>query len=149
MRFQTTVVLGGKTATGLRVPSEVVEALGSGKKPAVTVTIGGHTYRSTVAVFGGEFFLPLSAENRTAAGVAAGDQVEVRVELDTAPRVVEVPADFATALDAEPVARTAFDSLSYSHQPRWVMSINDAKTPETRQRRIHTAITSLRDGVTR
>lgn len=146
MRFQTTVELGGKTATGLRVPPEVVAALGSGKKPAVTVTVGGHTYRSTVAVMGGAFFVPLSAENRTAAGVAAGDVIEVQVELDTAPRVVEVPTDLATALGAEPAARAAFDALNYSNQRRWVMSIDDAKTPETRQRRIDKAISSLHNG---
>jgi hypothetical protein len=145
MRFRTTVELGGKTATGLRVPPDVVAALGSGKKPAVTVTIGGHTYRSTIAVMGGAFMIPLSAENRTAASVAAGDEVEVQVELDTAPRVIEPPADFAMALDAEPAARKAFNSLSYSHQRRWVMSIDDAKTPETRQRRIDKAITELRN----
>ena len=143
MRFETTVELGGKTATGLRVPSEVVDALGSGKRPAVTVTIGRHTYRSTIATMGGAFFIPLSAENRTAAGVAAGDQVDVQVELDTEPRVLEVPADFAAALDAAPVARTAFDKMSYSHRRQWTMSIDDAKTPATRQRRIDKAITEL------
>jgi Bacteriocin-protection, YdeI or OmpD-Associated/Domain of unknown function (DUF1905) len=146
MRFQTTVELGGKTATGFRVPSEVVEALASGKRPAVTVTVGGHSYRSTIAPMSGAYFIPLSAENRTAAGVAAGDVVEVQVELDTAPRVVEVAADFAAALDAEPVAKAAFDKLSYSHKRQWTLSIDDAKTPETRQRRIDKAITSLRGG---
>jgi hypothetical protein len=143
MRFQTTVELGGKTATGLRVPPEVVEALASGRKPAVTVTVAGHTYRSTIATMNGAFMIPLSAEHRTAAGVAAGDQVEVQVELDTAPRVVEVAADFAAALDATPAARAAFDALSYSHRRRWTMSVDDAKTPETRQRRIDKAITEL------
>jgi antitoxin component of MazEF toxin-antitoxin module len=146
MRFQTTVELGGKTATGLRVPPEVLEALGAGKKPAVTVTVGAHTYRSTIATMGGAFFIPLSAENRTAAGVAAGDAVEVQVELDTAPRVIEVAADFAAALDAEPAAKAAFDQLSYSHKRRWTLSIDDAKTPETRQRRIDKAVIALRDG---
>jgi antitoxin component of MazEF toxin-antitoxin module len=146
MRFQTTVELGGKTATGLRVPPEVLEALGAGKKPAVTVTVGAHTYRSTIATMGGAFFIPLSAENRTAAGVAAGDAVEVQVELDTAPRVLEVAADFAAALDAEPAAKAAFDKLSYSHKRRWTLSIDDAKTPETRQRRIDKAVIALREG---
>jgi antitoxin component of MazEF toxin-antitoxin module len=85
MRFRTTVELGGRTATGMRVPPEVVEALGAGKKPPVRVTIGGHTYRSTVATRGGVYLLPISAENRAGAGVAAGDEVEVDVELDDAP----------------------------------------------------------------
>jgi hypothetical protein len=79
MRFATTIERGGKTATGFAVPSEIVEGLASGKRPPVTVTIGGHTYRSTIAVMGGRFMIPLSAENRQAAGVAAGDKVEVDI----------------------------------------------------------------------
>ena len=99
MRFRSVVQLEGKTATGFRVPPEVVAALGTGKRPPVRVTIGGHTYRSTVAAYGDVFMLPLSAENRMAAGVAAGDEIEVELELDTAPREVTVPADLAAALD--------------------------------------------------
>jgi hypothetical protein len=144
MKFRSTVELGGKTATGLQVPDGVVERLGTSKRPAVKVTIKDHTYRSTVARMGGRFMLPLSAENRTAAGVAAGDTVDVDIELDTEPRVVAVPDDFAAALDADGDARLAFDKMSYSHQLRWVLSIEDAKTPETRQRRITKAVTDIR-----
>jgi len=143
MRFSTTVELGGRTATGLAVPAEVVSALGAGKKPAVRVTVGGHTYRSTVATMGGRFLLPLSAENRTAAGVAAGDAVEVDVELDDAPRVVEVPADLAAALDAEPAARRRFDALSYSAQRQHVLAVEGAKAEATRQRRVAAAVAGL------
>ena len=146
MRFSTTVLLGGRTATGLVVPPEVVEALGAGKKPAVTVTVGGHTYRSTVAARGGQFMIPLSAENRTAAGVAAGDTVEVDVELDTAPRVVEVPADLADALDAEPAARSRFDAMSYSHQLQHVLAVDAAKTAPTRERRVAAVVTAMHEG---
>ncbi|MGZ4508293.1 MAG: YdeI/OmpD-associated family protein [Blastococcus sp.] len=146
MRFSTTVLLGGRTATGLVVPPEVVEALGAGKKPAVTVTVGGHTYRSTVAPRGGQFLIPLSAENRTAAGVAAGDTVEVDVELDTAPRVVEVPADLAAALDADPDARRRFDAMSYSHQLQHVLAVDAAKTAATRERRVAAVVTAMREG---
>ncbi|MGZ4547011.1 MAG: YdeI/OmpD-associated family protein [Blastococcus sp.] len=146
MRFSTTVLLGGRTATGLVVPPEVVEALGAGKKPAVTVTVGGHTYRSTVAPRGGQFLIPLSAENRTAAGVAAGDTVEVDVELDTAPRVVEVPADLAAALDADPDARRRFDAMSYSHQLQHVLAVDAAKTAATRERRVVAVVTAMREG---
>jgi len=146
MRFTTTIELGGKTATGMQVPAEVVEALGAGKRPAVTVTVGGHTYRSTVAPYTGAYYLPLSAENRTAAGVAAGDTVEVEVELDTAPRVVEVPADLAAALDAEPEARRRFDALSYSHQRRHVLAIEGAKAEATRERRVASAVAMLLEG---
>lgn len=146
MNFQTVVELGGKTATGIRVPPEVVEALGSGKKPAVRVTINGYTYRSTVAVYGGEFMLPVSAEVRERAGVAAGDEIEVAVELDTEPRVVEVPDDLAAALATDVEAQQFFEGLSYSNKRRIVLSINDAKTLETRQRRITRTIEDLRQG---
>ncbi|SDK49932.1 YdeI/OmpD-associated family protein [Nonomuraea jiangxiensis] len=146
MRFRTTIELGGKTATGLEVPAEVVTGLGTGKRPAVTVTINGHTYRSTVAIMGGRFMLPLSAENRQGAGVAAGDEVEVSVELDTAPREVAVPADLAAALEGAPEARAFFESLSYSRKSRLVLLVEGAKKPETRQRRIADTITKLADG---
>jgi hypothetical protein len=144
MRFRTTVVLGGKTATGLRVPEEVVADLAAGKRPAVRVTVGSHTYRSTVAVMGGAFMIPLSAENREGAGVSAGDEVDVELQLDTAPREVAVPADLAEALDADGSARSSFDSLSYSNQRRWVLSVEAAKAPETRRRRIDKAVSELR-----
>ena len=146
MRFRTTVELGGRTATGLRVPPEVVEALGAGRRPPVRVTIGGHTYRSTVATRGGVYMVPLSADNRAGAGVAAGDEVEVDVELDDAPREVTVPDDLAGALAGDEAARTAFEALPYSHKQRHVLAVEDAKTPETRARRIEKAVAMLRDG---
>ncbi|WP_448626165.1 YdeI/OmpD-associated family protein [Geodermatophilus sp. URMC 64] len=146
MRFRTTVELGGRTATGMRVPPEVVEALGAGKKPPVRVTIGGHTYRSTVATRGGVYLLPISAENRAGAGVAAGDEVEVDVELDDAPREVTVPPDLADALAGDAAARAAFEALPYSHRQRHVLAIDGAKAPETRARRIDKALAMLREG---
>jgi hypothetical protein len=146
MRFRSVVLLGGKTATGIRVPPDVVAALGSGKRPAVRVTVAGHSYRSTVAPMGGEFMLPLSAENRAAAGVAAGDEVDVDVELDTEPREVVVPAELAEALDREPEARRFFDGLSYSQQLWHVLQVEGAKTDETRQRRIRKSVDVLRSG---
>ena len=90
--------LNGKTATGIEVSDEIVAGLGQGKRPPVRVTIGGYSYRTTVARMGGRFLISLSAENLAAAGVAAGDEVEVGLELDDAPREVEVPADLAAAL---------------------------------------------------
>ena len=146
MRFRSTVRLGGKTATGIPVPTEVVDKLGQGKRPSVRVTINGHTYRSTVASRGGEFMLPISAENRDEAGVVAGDDVDVDIELDTEPREVTVPPDFAEALDHERAARQVFDSLPYSHKLRHVLAIEQAKTAETRDRRISKAISMLREG---
>jgi Bacteriocin-protection, YdeI or OmpD-Associated/Domain of unknown function (DUF1905) len=144
MKFRATIRLGGKTATGIPVPADVVAALGSSKRPAVVVTLGGHTYRSTVAPMSGEFMLPVSAEVRTNAGVAAGDEVDVEVELDTEPREVTVPPDFTEALDADADARRNFDGLSYSNKRRYVLSIEGAKTDETRQRRITKAVSELK-----
>jgi hypothetical protein len=146
MRFRTTVLQGDKTATGIRVPDEIVEALGSGKRPAVKITINGFTYRSTVAVMGGDYMVGVSAENRAGAGVRGGDVVDVDIELDTAPREVTVPADFAAALDAEPNARRTFDGLSYSNKSWHVLQITGAKTDETRQRRIAKSLDALREG---
>ncbi len=146
MRFQATVELGGKTATGIRVPPDVVAGLEGGRKPAVRVTIRGHTYRTTVASRSGEYLIPVSAENRSSAGVAAGDEVDVDIELDTEAREATVPPDFAQAMDAAPDARQFFDGLSYSQQRWFVLGIEDAKTEETRQRRITKAVDRLREG---
>jgi hypothetical protein len=143
MKFRAIVELGGKTATGIRVPPDVIDALGAGKKPAVRVTIGKFTYRTTVAPRGGEFLLPVSAENRAGAGVAAGDELNVEIEVDTEPREVTVPTDFAKALAGNAAAKARFDSLSYSNQSRHVLSIEGAKTSETRQRRIDKAVREL------
>src|ERR1700677_4985358 len=120
MKFRATVELGGKTATGIEVPDDVVAALGPGSRPPVTVTVGGHSYRTTAARMGGRFLIPLSAENRTAAGVAAGDEIDVNIEPDTAPRGVEVPADLAEALAKDEAAKTTFDALAFTHRKEWV-----------------------------
>src|SRR4051794_22574061 len=141
MRFRTTVELSGKSATGLPVPAEVVTALDRGARFPVVVTINGHSYRSTVTPYRGQTMLPLSAEHRAAAGVDAGQEVEVDLEPDDAPRTVEVPDDLAAAL-AGP-ARKAFDALSFSRQRAVVDPILAAKTPETRGRRIAKAVSDL------
>lgn len=146
MRFHTTILQGGKTATGIRVPDEVVEALGSGRRPAVTVTINGYTYRSTIAVMGGEYMVGVSAEHRAGAGVAGGDEVDVDLELDTAPREVAVPDDFGAALDAEPAARATFDRISNSNKGWHVLQVTGAKTEEIRQRRIARSVEMLKEG---
>ena len=145
-RFRTTIQLAGKTATGIEVPEQVVEALGSGKRPPVRVTIAGHTYRSTVAPRRGRYLIGVSAENREAAGVSAGDEVEVEIELDTEPREVAVPADLAEALDADGEARRFFDGLSNSKKQRLVLPIEGAKQAATRRRRIDKAVGMLREG---
>jgi phage-related tail fiber protein len=136
----------GRTATGLAVPPEVVDALGAGRRPAVTVTLRGHRYPSTIATMGGRFMLPVSAQVRAQTGVAAGDEVEVTVALDTAVREVVVPADLAEALAQDETARTAFEALPYSHQRRHVLAVEGAKAAETRARRVASAVTALREG---
>jgi hypothetical protein len=146
MRFRTTILQTGKTACGIRVPDDIVAGLGSGRRPAVRVTIRGYTYRSTVAVMGGESMVGVSADNRAAAGVSGGDEVDVDIELDTAPREIVVPDDFGLALDAEPAARRTFDRLSYSNKSWHVLQIDGARTDETRQRRIDRSIEALRAG---
>lgn len=143
MRIRGTVELAGKTATGITVPAEVVTALGSSKRPAVRVTINGYTYRTTIAPMGGVFRIPVSGEVRSNAAVAAGDVVDVDIELDTEPREVTVPADLAAALDRRPEARRRFDALSNSNKQRHVLPIEAAKTPETRQRRIAKTVSDL------
>jgi len=130
---------------GLEVPQEVVEALGGGKRPTVTITINGHSWRSRVAIMRGRHLIGLSNANRQAAGVVTGDEVTVDVELDTEPRVVTEPADFARALDADPVARAAYDRLSPSRKRQQVLAIDRAKKAETRKQRIETALAMLRD----
>jgi Bacteriocin-protection, YdeI or OmpD-Associated/Domain of unknown function (DUF1905) len=146
MRFHTTILQGDKTATGIRIPDEIVEALGSGKRPPVTITINGYTYRSSIAVMGGAYMVGVNADNRVGAGVAGGDEVDVEIELDTAPREVSVPEDFAAALDAAPAARQTFEGLSYSNKSWHVLSINGAKADETRQRRIAKSVEALKEG---
>jgi hypothetical protein len=147
MRFHATIEQGDKTATGIEVPAEVVESLGT-KRPPVRVTINGFTYRSTVASMGGRFMLGVSAKVRESAGVAGGDQVDVDIELDTEPREVTVPPDLAEALDLDAAAKRTFEALSYSRKQWFVMPIEDAKTEETRRRRIEKAVTTLREGRT-
>lgn len=146
MRFRTNIEQSGKTATGIRVPDDIVEALGAGKRPAVRVTINGFTYRSTVAVMGGVYMVGVSAENRAGAGVVGGDQVDVDIELDSAPREVTVPADLASALEAEPDAHRTFNGLSYSNKSWHVLQVQGAKTDETRQRRVARSVEILREG---
>jgi hypothetical protein len=144
MRFRATVELHRKTATGIEVPADVVTALGGGKRPPVAATINGFTYRTSVGSMGGRFLLPVSAQIRQDAGVEAGDEVDVDLELDTVSRTVTVPADFAAALRGDDAATAAFDGMSFSHQQRHVLAIEGAKTEQTRQRRIEKALADLR-----
>jgi hypothetical protein len=146
MKFRTRILQAGKTATGIELPTKIVEALGAGKRPPIRVTINGYTYRSTVAVMGGKFMVGVSADVREAAIVAGGDEVDVDVELDTAPREVNVPPELRKALTRNPDAKRFFDQLSYSKKRLYTVPIEKAKTDETRQRNLDKAINELRNG---
>ena len=141
--FHTELLLQGKSATGFAVPDEVVASLGAGKRVAVVVTIGDYSYRSTVGPYRGANMLPVSAANREGARIAAGDIVEITLELDDQPREVEVPADLAAALDTDAATRAAFDALAFSNRRAHVASVDDAKTAETRERRIAKVVAAL------
>ena len=144
MRFRTKILLGGKTATGIEVPSNVMEGLGAGKKPPVRVTIKGYTYRSTVATVNGKSMVGVSEEVRNRAGVKGGDTVDVEMELDTAPREVAVPPELAKALAKDAKAKKYFESLSYSGKVRLVAPIANGKTAETRERNVVKAMQELK-----
>ena len=145
MKFRTTILkAAGKNATGIHVPDRVVEALGAGKRPKVAVTLNGHTYRNTIAVMDGRFMVGVSSDVRAAAGVKGGDELEVEIVLDTAPRVLDIPPDLQAAMDATPAARAAFEKLSYSNKRRHVEPILAAKAPETRARRIEKSVAELK-----
>ena len=145
MKFRAKILQAGKTATGIEVPTKIVDALGS-KRPKVRATINGYTYRSSVAPMGGTFMLGVSAEVREKAGVAGGDTVDVELELDTATREVAVPPDFAKALQKDAAAKKFFDGLPYSQQRWFVEGIEGAKKPETRLRRIESFVDRLHGG---
>ena len=145
MRFRTKILPAGKTAAGIEVPAKVVAALGSSKRPPVRATINGFTYRSTIAVMDGKFMLGVSNEVRNSAGVAAGDTVDIDLELDTEVREVPIPPDFAAALARDAKAKKFFEGLSYSKKLRLVIPI-DIKNVETRKERIAKTVEQLREG---
>jgi Bacteriocin-protection, YdeI or OmpD-Associated/Domain of unknown function (DUF1905) len=146
MKFHTTVLQAGKTATGVEVPENIVPGLGGGRRPLVRVTIKGYTYRSAIAPRGDRYLLGISADVRAASGVAGGDEVDVELELDTAPREIGVPPELAKALAADPAAKAAFDGLSNTRKKLYINPIVQAKTDETRQRNVEKAINQLRAG---
>lgn len=143
MKFQSVVEPPGPMR-GLEIPEDVVTALGDGKRPRVTITINGHSWKSRVAIMRGRYLLGLSIANRQAAGVSEGDEIDIEVELDAEPPTVVEPSDFARALDSDPAARAAYDRLSHSNKRQHVLAIEGAKKPETRLRRIDTAMAQLR-----
>jgi Bacteriocin-protection, YdeI or OmpD-Associated/Domain of unknown function (DUF1905) len=143
--FATTLLPTGKNTTGIGVPESVVAELGAGKKPKVVVTLNGFEYRSSIAVMGGDFMIPVSAEIRANAGVSGGDAITVSLAVDTEERVVSVPAEFSAALQDAPIALARFEALSYSRKSAYTLAIEAAKTDETRAKRIAKAIAELSD----
>jgi len=143
--FDTTILQIGNN-TGICVPDETVEEMGAGKKPPVNVTVNNYTYRNTIAVMGGKFMIGVSADIRGKTGIKGGDKVKVTLELDTKPREVDVPTDLQRLLDENPKAKEFFETLSYSNKQRYVLPIEQAKTEETRQRRMEKAIIDLSEG---
>ncbi|MFW6690299.1 YdeI/OmpD-associated family protein [Streptomyces sp. MAR4 CNX-425] len=144
MKFQSRVE-PPEPMKGLEIPPEVVESLGGGKRPPVTITLNGHVWRSRVALMRGRYLIGLSRANREAAGVETGDEVEVGLELDTEPRPVVEPEELAAALDAEPAARAAYDKLPPGRRRQHVIAVEGAKKPETRQRRVEKIVAELLD----
>lgn len=137
--FETTLTSSGNN-TGIPVPEHVIEQLGHGQRPPVLVTVNGYAYRSTVAVMGGRHLIGVSAAVRAATGLRGGDPISVTLEVADTPREVEVPPDFAAAMEERVPTRQFFDGLSNSLQRYHVDNINAAKAPETRQRRIEKAV---------
>ena len=139
--FQTRIKAIGNNP-GIEVPAANMAELSARKTPAVQVTMGNYSYRSTVAVMGGAFMIPLSAAHRKAAGLQADDPVLVTLELDLEPRTVTPPHDLTDALDRAGV-RSAFEKLAFSKQKEFVRQVEEAKAPETRARRIEKIVAGL------
>lgn len=145
LSFRAELESSGKTAAGFEVPETVVDALGGGGHPKVAVTVNGYGFRTSIARMGGRYLLGVSAERRAAAGVRAGDVLDVEVELDTAPRETELPGDLAAALDAEPTAKAFWATLTHSKQQWHVLQVTGAKKPETRAARVARSVAMLRE----
>ena len=135
----------GSSTTGVVIPPAVLEELGAGKRPPVRATLAGYEYRTTLGVMNGATMLSVSAAVREAAGIVAGDEIEVELIVDATPRDVDVPDDFALAMESAGV-RAFFDGLANSLQRYHVDQVAGAKQPETRQRRIERAVGVFREG---
>ena len=149
LTLRTTLQARGPAAAVVLDDDHVAELGEGAKRFPVVATINGYTWRGSVARMRGEFLLGLNREVRQAAGVAAGDEVEARIALDSAPRQIDVPADLAAALDADPAVRTRFDGLALTHRKEFVRWVEEAKRPETRERRIVKSVEMVQGGQTR
>jgi hypothetical protein len=143
VKFRAKVIPSGN-ATAVEVPTDVINALDSGHRPLIAVTVKGHTWRTRVALMRGKYLVGLSAATRAASDIGKGDIVDVELKLDTAPRTVPEPGDLAKALNAHAEVRTRFNRLPYGLRRKEVASVEDAKSPETRQRRIIKLVERMR-----
>ena len=143
LKFSTVLLTAGKTATGIKIPDEIIEKLGSGKKPLVKISINNFTYRSAVAVMGGTYMVGVNAENREGAKIKGGDKIDVTIELDTEVRIVEVPNEFQKMLNKNAAAKKIFETLSNSRKKALIIPIANAKTDETKNRNIEKAMKNL------
>ena len=142
--FRTTLAAGGGNNVGIVVPEDVVLSFGRGKRVPVVVTVDGdYTYRNTVTSMGGRFLISFNAETRAATGRGAGDEVEVRLDVDDAPRTVDVPPALAEAFAAAPEAADTWATLSYSKQKAHALAVEGANTDATRDRRVAKLIEQL------
>ena len=128
------------------VPPEIMTALDGGKRPAVRVVINGVVLRTTIAVYGGRAYIGVRREIRDAAKVMLGDEVELSVEIDATPRIVELPEDLAVALAADPEAHRIFQSLSFTNRKEYADWVLAAKRRETRDQRVADAPGLLKRG---
>lgn len=144
--FRATLVATGKATCGIRVPDAIVDALGGGGHPKVVVILNDYTYRTSVARMGDGYWFGLPAARGAESGLKAGDDVQVTLELDTAPREVDIPGELAAALQADPVAKAFFDGLSYSNKRVFTESVSGTQNPETRARRVAKSIALMREG---
>ncbi|MBV8208173.1 MAG: DUF1905 domain-containing protein [Acidobacteria bacterium] len=131
---------------GFHVPFDVQEVFGTRARVPVCGTINGFPYRSSIMNMGDGHMMAVNRELREGAKVKAGDVVEIVMQRDSAPRVVEVPSDLKKALNAAKKANELFGKLSYTHQKEYVRWITGAKREETRQRRVERAIEMLKEG---
>ena len=144
MKFTAELLKTGKNTTGIEVPQMVLDALGGGKRPRVRITLNGHAFSLTVGSMNGRIMIPVSAERRNEAGVVGGETYDIEMDLDTAPETIDIPVDFAKALDAAGL-RAGFNALAPSHRKEQVRAISQAKAAETRQGRIDKSLAMIRE----
>ena len=144
MKFKAELILTGKSSTGIQVPEKVVEGLGAGKRVPIKVTFNNYTYRTTIAPYRGEYWIPVAAAVRESSGATAGDILDITMAVDEEPRTVEVPEILAKELAKDKKAAAAFEKLSYTNQKEMALRISGAKGEDTRARRLAKALESLR-----